>query len=157
MNIKHHLGTVALAIAALPLTTAPAFAHDIVAEAKAWFVDSYAADYISGAEDFFDHYADDVLLVTPDSAKVYDKNTTMIPFLNEEYLDDWSRNGLSHVELVHMEPTVLGPNTVAIAAEWKLLNDKGETVAHCDRPVWNYILNKQDRTWKVIGEVEASC
>lgn len=146
----------ALASVVLILQGPPALAHDIEDDAKVWFESTYAADYISGAENFFDHYSEYVYFVLPDEAHVYLKND-LIAFLEKHYLSIWSEKGLSQIELLEMKTTVLGPNTVNVRGKWKLENDIGESVAHCKRPVWNYVLNKTGDTWTVIAEVQATC
>lgn len=151
-----HLMYFASASIALILQCPTAMAHDIEEEAKVWFEGTYAADYISGAEDFFDHYSKYVYFVSPEEARLYEKDD-LIAFLEKDYLSVWTSKGLSQIELLEMKTTALGPNTVNVRGKWKLENDIGESVAHCKRPAWNYILNKTGDTWVVIAEVQAAC
>lgn len=141
---------------ALLLQSPAAMAHSVEEEAQIWFENSYAADYISGVENFFDHYSEYVYFVSPENAHVYRKDD-LITFLDKDYLSTWAEKGLSQIELLEMKTTALGPNTVNIRAKWRLENDRGESVAHCRRPAWNYILNKRGGTWLVIAEVQAAC
>lgn len=153
-NLFHSSIAAMCIAAAIPVTGA--HAENTEDTAKKWFKETYAVDYINGAENFWDHYADNVYFVTPDSAHVYAKDN-LVPFLTKAYLDIWTANGLSKIELLKTKSTVLGDNTIGISGTWRLENDAGETVAHCKKPKFNYILDNTSGVWKIIAEFQAPC
>lgn len=126
------------------------------ADAKRWYENAYAVDFVNGSAGFIDHYSDAIQFVRNDTVLHLD-HRGFESALNDIYVAPWTRAGWKNTQLVSVEAMPLGPSAALLKSRWRMTDANGKPVTACALPGWNYVVVRNGGTWKIATEIEADC
>ena len=123
-----------------------------------WFIEEYVESYLNDAPDFYiAHYTPDVRFVTPGSARLL-KLDDLIGAMTVAYVEPWVAKGWSSTAVVSTNVMQLSQQSYLLTAEWSMTNVDGDSVTHCDRPVWHYLITTaDDDAPRIFSEMQGDC